>query len=252
MHIINESVKSLYATVEYPEDYRYTNTFYNNDIEYLKSRILTHRSINSSKVDPVTSQYYEGAKTLVELMDIVHRTGMVHRIFNVSITIDTSNDVKLPEASITFIMEPHHTTLCDTINIEEKPFIIMTLLYTTKIDNHCHYGNIVSKASLDEANDSGGMFLIAGRKASAKIVMIDSEPRIEFTPCSEIFTLGDTPIESLFDVVPDRLECFSQGTCYRTGSILKYSENFPTYSKLAEDITECIELVVNSNSNKTN
>ena len=215
MHILHDSPKALSANVVYPSGYNSKNPLYEYDIEYLKSRILTYRSAHSKQIDPTTSQYYEGAKTLVELLDIICRFGVVNEIYNMHISLNNEPG-KFPESRVNFIMRT--TQLADIGGPEQQINVEITLLYTGKTDHTC------------------GMFIIAGH-----IVELDSNNEVIYRDKSKFFTVGDTDITTLYNNIPDTiLSIVDMGKCFKAGEILKYSENFPTYSKLSDDIIKGI------------
>ena len=180
-------------------------TFYRNELEYIKTRIRTFRSIHSSDLDTETSQYYEGAITCVDVFDIFCRTGTVVDIKPLMVTIDNTSG-HFP-----------HVLLTTKLKLAEYGAKIALSIYYTR---HTKFVGV-------------GMFVVR-----CQLLEDDWETYI---PGKE-FTVGDVIAECL---MPNDLswthESFTSlfsDKCFQAGNVLKYSENFWSPSILASEFAQ--------------
>ena len=206
-HKVNEDARLFFFEVKYPEEYGVWYPTYDQDIEYLKSRILTYRSAHTTEMDMETSQYYEGAKTLIEVFDLFMATGIATICKDMNVLIE---NIKEPEhfdhAEVQFHMICDQTQVDDSgkMTSSAKGDYKITLIYTRETNNPC------------------GIFLIYGEN-------LDN---------GNTFTVGDTLVSKI-GLTTDHLNWLDEGAkCFPAGPILKYSENFPIYATLANQIMD--------------
>ena len=75
-------------TIVYPDNAMIVKQMRHEDMEYLRYRILTDRSERKPMVSVDTSRFYEGAKTLVDLLEYTDTTGHVLKLKTVDVIVD--------------------------------------------------------------------------------------------------------------------------------------------------------------------
>lgn len=199
--------RSFSFSVEYPEEYGVWFPTYSKDMDYLISRILTYRSAHTMMMDPETSQYYEGAKTLVEILDLFFTTGIMKTCKSVQVNIENTKDsdqCNCAEINFAFNVDREIVNNAGELTAREYGNYYISLLYTR------------------ETADPSGIFIIHGRN----------------TNNLNTFTVGSTLVSEV-DVITENLNWLDESAkCFPAGPILKYSENFPTYAMLGHMICE--------------
>lgn len=190
--------------------------FTRDNSEYYLSRIMTHRSINTRLIDEYTSNYYEAAKTLIDILDIIKRCIPGFLKSSISIVIDgESTDLQRTVVTVDFSTEV--TGLGDQGMFSVPVDMTASLKYT--------------KCTKDAAPN--GVFVIT--------FMIMNKPETHIT-------IGTERLLDYIDLekYPHMSYWTDTDKCTKVNHVLKYSENFPAPSILAHDINVAVDTLARS------
>ena len=150
------------------------------------------------------NRLYEGAKTLVDMLDIIRMTRAKFILNEVGVEI--SNDISFPHAMITSMIR-----IFDGDNNPHGP-ITIRMIYTNA-GQKTHYGAFITSI---QSNRGDTIPLRSG--------------------------IGDTVIRDFFGNIPalEKYVDLDKPFCYKAGQSLRYSENLPTPSEYVNEIDLCI------------
>lgn len=191
-------------------------THWDRDLEHIKTKVMTHRSNHSCEIGVDASCYYEAAKTLLFVLDLFFCTGRMRKPFSkieLAICPDKTDGVpyvKLDAWAQLPVSEFH--------NIDHQ--LIISMVYTNADTVHNEDGIFVIKTSI---TTEGGKFV-------KSFVLGDSNRMVaEYV----------TPASAAWDFLAPR----GDDTCWLSGPVLKYSENFPAPSIMIDAINTIFDEV---------
>ena len=190
------------------------NTFGEDDMDYLRTRIMTHRSVHSSVIDEKTSRYYESAKTMIDLLNIFRRMDS-YAIFISEVEIIVQPDTE-DEVGYARLTAPCHVTARQYTDCSHR--------YSVSTDM------LIQMYYADYGKDAGFYY-------------------IRLIPMSDDAT-GPVSVGSLYlsdYILPEDAEKYSfladyadEGMCFPVGLVLKYSENFDAPSNLEKQFEDAM------------
>ena len=182
--------------LEFSVDYNYLSSARPNiirlDMEYLKSRIMSNRSMNTTRLSLSDGRLYEASKTLIDVIDYTLQADIDIGVKRIDVVID--NDIDLPIVKI-----------------------------TTKV--------VVFKPKVYGPFTVDFMYTMAGQKSEYGGFIVVFRPDLEELSPSTVGDVlihehfGVIPALDKLVGVPD-------ATCLKSAKILSFSENFPTPSEL--------------------
>lgn len=190
------------------------DTFGEDDMNYLRTRIMTHRSVHSSMIDEKTSRYYESAKTMIDLLNIFRRMDS-YAIFISEVEIVVQPDTE-DEVGYARLTAPCHVTARQYTDYSHRYSV------STDMQIQMYYA--------DYGNDAGFYY-------------------IRLIPMSDDAT-GPVSVGSLYlsdYILPEDAKKYSfledyadEGMCFPVGLVLKYSENFDAPSNLEKQFEDAM------------
>lgn len=176
---------------------------WNNDMEYLRSRISTNRSISGDRLTLDDGRIYEGAKTLVDMLELMF---FIKRPFVLNqVHVELSNQTDFP-----------HALLTATIRVEDGPDVY------GPIDIHFIFTNAGQRTNY-------GGFITSAVASTGTAKPITSG-------------VGTTLIRDHFGNVPplEKYVSLDEKYCYKAGQALRYCENIPTPSEFVNELDMAI------------
>lgn len=189
--------------------------FIRDDLDYLKSRILTHRSINGAGI--IQSRYYEAAKTMVSVIGVVamNPRGIRARHLSATISVPDSDSEIGDEASYALV-----TMIAD---VRRGPNDFVPVRFDLEYTNHrCINGFGLFFFRIAGINDDGTIHheTYIGHDRSIDILE------------SNVLKIG--PIGTVNPITP----------CIEASMALKYSENFPTPSVMCSTVDHVLTVLI--------
>lgn len=190
----------LNFSVVYVRNIVKTYDLWTADMDYLRSRISTNRSMVSDRLSLAASRLYEGAKTLVDMLALLRL--LEHRFILNEVHVEIDDDISYPHAMLTAILR--------TFRSDDHPLgpIVLRFIYT----------------NVGQKNNLGGFIITLSATTGATLPHRSG--------------IGDTVIRDYFGNVSamDKYVDQSKPYCYKAGQSLRYSENFPTPSAFVADV----------------
>lgn len=184
------------------------------DMDYLRSRISTNRSMAADRLSMAGNRLYEGAKTLIDMLDILRL--MKTRFIMNEVHVEISGDSTFP-----------HSTVTATLRMfdGEVPIgpVEISLIYT----------------NAGQRTINGG-FIVALRAHRGDAI-----------PFSD--GIGNIVIRDHFGNVPalEKYVDLDKPYCYKAGQSLRYSENMPTPSEFVNEIDMAVQRAWNYLTERT-
>jgi len=197
---------------------KYDSTAWAEDIDYLRAKVSVNRSAHGSIINEVNSRYYEGAKTLVDLLDYSHLSGCIESLMNLSLRIDPEPSENIPMSELDALVYARTNETIKDLgeeNLQLAGLVKLNFVFTN--------------AGIKSTN---GAYIITVTAPG-----LDSSKKITIGTVSAFEHLGNF-------VRGTRFFEDSGDKCYPAGPTLRYSENFPTPSTFAVQMRRAINTVI--------
>lgn len=176
------------------------------DMDYLRSRVSVNRSFNNERLSLADNRLFEGAKTLIDMLDY---SRLVHTNFILNdVHVEIDNDISFPHALLT---------------ARVRTFDPATGFPLGPISIHLIYTNVGQRTV-------NGAFIVALQATRG------DRPAFETG-------LGNTIIRDQFGNVPvlEKYTKLDRPYCYKASVSLRYSENMPTPSEFINDLDNALK-----------
>lgn len=174
------------------------------DMDYLRSRVSTNRSMVADRLSMEDNRLYEGAKTLVDMLDYLRliKTGFILN----EVHIEVNNDTSFPHAMLAAVLR--------TFSSDGTPLGPITIYFI--------YTNVGQKTV-------NGAFITSIQAKRGDCIPLRSG-------------VGGFVIRDYFGNVPalEKYVDLDRPYCYKAGPSLRYSENMPTPSEYINELDMCI------------
>lgn len=189
------------------------NTFGEDDMDYLRTRIMTYRSVHSLMIDEKTSRYYESAKTMIDLLNIFRKMDS-YAIFisEVEVVVQPDTEDSIGYARLT---APCHVTARQYTDCSHRYSV------STDMQIQMYYA--------DYGNDAGFYY----------IRLIPSNETNEPVSVGSLY-LSDYIMPEDAKKYPFLEDYANEGMCFPVGLVLKYSENFDAPSNLEKQFEDAM------------